>query len=246
MKEGLGRPVLDASCTGPTGGWCSRCRRWQQERVARETLAELQRGAAGAAPRDELPDVGAESHRARLRRTALDADGDVRLLVYDPNDPARARAHHLRPDRARASRRARLLRHRAGARSGRSACTTGRCSRPMRRARQASARRRRRRPTRWYSHGLNRVAYYRLATAAGAALPRPARLRLARGLGRLLARALPRGAPRGAARISAACCPGAPPARPRRARCARPSPTSPRCFADLLTLNRRARRRPPR
>ena len=43
----------------------------------------------------------------------------------------------------------------------------------------------------WYSHGLNRVAYYRLATAAATALLRPVRLRLARGLGRRLARALP-------------------------------------------------------
>jgi len=43
----------------------------------------------------------------------------------------------------------------------------------------------------WHSHGLDCVAYYRLASPAAAALPRPARLRLARGLGRLLARALP-------------------------------------------------------
>jgi len=32
----------------------------------------------------------------------------------------------------------------------------------------------------WYSPGLNRVAYYRLATASAGARPRPARLRLAR------------------------------------------------------------------
>ncbi len=32
----------------------------------------------------------------------------------------------------------------------------------------------------WYSPGLNRVAYYRLATASAGARPRPARLRLPR------------------------------------------------------------------
>jgi lauroyl/myristoyl acyltransferase len=45
-------------------------------------------------------------------------------------------------------------------------------------------------PPDWYSHGLNRVGYYRLATAAAGALPRPARLLLARGLGRLFAPAV--------------------------------------------------------
>jgi KDO2-lipid IV(A) lauroyltransferase len=75
----------------------------------------------------------------------------------------------------------------------------------------------------WYSHGLNRVAYYRLATAA-AALPRPARLRLARGLGRLLARALP--AERRAVRSNLA-------------RVRETFANFGAFFADLLTLNRR-------
>ena len=39
---------------------------------------------------------------------------------------------------------------------------------------------------RWYSHGLNRLAYYRLARAAAAVLPRPVRLAVARGVGRAL------------------------------------------------------------
>ena len=38
-------------------------------------------------------------------------------------------------------------------------------------------------PPDWYSHGLNRLFYYRLAQAAASALPRPVRRRLARGLG---------------------------------------------------------------
>ena len=36
------------------------------------------------------------------------------------------------------------------------------------------------------SHGLNRLFYYRIVEAAASTLPRPARLALARGLGRLL------------------------------------------------------------
>jgi hypothetical protein len=36
-------------------------------------------------------------------------------------------------------------------------------------------------PPDWYSHGLNRLFYYRIARAAASTLPRPARLGLARG-----------------------------------------------------------------
>jgi KDO2-lipid IV(A) lauroyltransferase len=89
----------------------------------------------------------------------------------------------------------------------------------------------------WYSHGLNRVAYYRLATAAAGALPRPARLRLARGLGRLLARALPaerRAVRRNLGRVLA----GAPPAM-IDARVRETFANFGAFFADLLTLNRR-------
>jgi len=43
---------------------------------------------------------------------------------------------------------------------------------------------------RWYSHGLNRLAYYRLARAVAAALPRPVRLAAARAVARAVGRAL--------------------------------------------------------
>jgi lauroyl/myristoyl acyltransferase len=44
---------------------------------------------------------------------------------------------------------------------------------------------------RWYSHGLNRLAYYRLAAGPAALLPRPARLAAARAVGRGMGRRLP-------------------------------------------------------
>ncbi|HTY79736.1 MAG TPA: lysophospholipid acyltransferase family protein [Candidatus Bathyarchaeia archaeon] len=44
---------------------------------------------------------------------------------------------------------------------------------------------------RWYSHGLNRLSYYRLAHAASVVLPRPVRLVLARAVARAAMRALP-------------------------------------------------------
>ena len=44
---------------------------------------------------------------------------------------------------------------------------------------------------RWYSHGLNRLGYYRLARAAAAVLPRPMRLAVARVVARGVGRALP-------------------------------------------------------
>ena len=42
----------------------------------------------------------------------------------------------------------------------------------------------------WYSHGLNRLAYYRLASGVAARLPRRLRLGLARGVGRAAGRRL--------------------------------------------------------
>ncbi|MGH7399668.1 MAG: lysophospholipid acyltransferase family protein, partial [Candidatus Rokuibacteriota bacterium] len=84
---------------------------------------------------------------------------------------------------------------------------------------------------------LNRVVYYRLATAAAAALPRPARLGLARGLGRLLARAVP--AERGAVRRNLGrVLAGAPPPE-IEARVSQTFANFGAFFADLLTLNRR-------
>jgi len=43
---------------------------------------------------------------------------------------------------------------------------------------------------RWYSHGLNRLAYYRLARAVAAVLPRPVRLAAARAVACAVGRAL--------------------------------------------------------
>jgi KDO2-lipid IV(A) lauroyltransferase len=92
-------------------------------------------------------------------------------------------------------------------------------------------------PPDWYSHGLNRVAYYRLAAVGAAALPRPARLRLARALGRLLARAVP--AERRAVRSNLGrVLAGAPPAV-IAAKVAETFANFGAFFADLLTLNRR-------
>jgi KDO2-lipid IV(A) lauroyltransferase len=92
-------------------------------------------------------------------------------------------------------------------------------------------------PPGWYSHGLNRLVYYRLAQAAASALPRPARLALARGLGRLLSRAVP--AERRAVRSNLArVLPGASP-RELDARVAETFANFGAFFADLLTLNRR-------
>jgi len=92
-------------------------------------------------------------------------------------------------------------------------------------------------PPGWYSHGLNRLVYYRLAQAAASALPRPARLALARGLGRLLSRAVP--AERRAVRSNLArVLPGASP-RELDARVVETFANFGAFFADLLTLNRR-------
>jgi KDO2-lipid IV(A) lauroyltransferase len=89
----------------------------------------------------------------------------------------------------------------------------------------------------WYSHGLNRVVYYRLATAAASALPRPARLRLARALGRLLARAV--AAERRAVRSNLGrVLAGAPPALIEK-HVAETFANFGAFFADLLTLNRK-------
>jgi KDO2-lipid IV(A) lauroyltransferase len=91
-------------------------------------------------------------------------------------------------------------------------------------------------PPDWYSHGLNRLFYYRIAQTAASTLPRPARLRLARGLGRLLSRAVP--AERRAVRSNLArVLPGAPPRELDR-RASETFANFGAFFADLLTLNR--------
>jgi KDO2-lipid IV(A) lauroyltransferase len=89
----------------------------------------------------------------------------------------------------------------------------------------------------YYSHGLNRVAYYRLAAAVAGALPRPARRRVAQGLGRLLARAVP--AERRAVRANLSrVLAGASPAEIEAA-VSQTFANFGAFFADLLTLNRR-------
>ena len=91
-------------------------------------------------------------------------------------------------------------------------------------------------PPDWYSHGLNRLFYYRIAQTAASTLPRPARLRLARGLGRVLSRAVP--AERRAVRSNLArVLPGAPPRELDR-RVSETFANFGAFFADLLTLNR--------
>jgi len=92
-------------------------------------------------------------------------------------------------------------------------------------------------PPDWYSHRLNRVGYYRLATATASALPRPARLALARALGRLLARAVP-GERRAVRSNLSRVLAGAPPAE-IDARVAETFANFGAFFSDLLTLNRR-------
>src|SRR5713226_6630540 len=123
--------------------------------------------------------------------------------------------------------------------SGPSACITGRCSSPMPppSPAPASGGAETPAPPDWYSHGLNRVGYYRLATAAAGALPRPARLLLARGLGRLFARAVP--AERRAVRSNLSRVLAGERPETIEARVSETFANFGAFFADLLTLNRR-------
>jgi KDO2-lipid IV(A) lauroyltransferase len=89
----------------------------------------------------------------------------------------------------------------------------------------------------YYSHGLNRVAYYRLAAAVAGALPRRARRRVARGLGRLLARAVP--AERRAVRANLSHVLAGASAAEIEAAVSQTFANFGAFFADLLTLNRR-------
>ena len=90
---------------------------------------------------------------------------------------------------------------------------------------------------RWYSHGLNRLGYYRMAAGLAGALPRPLRLRVARVAARAVGTRLAaerRSVSANLARIR----PDATPA----ARAALVNETFANfggCFSDLLTLNRR-------
>ena len=88
----------------------------------------------------------------------------------------------------------------------------------------------------WYSHRLNRVAYYRAAAALAGALPRPARLRVARVMGRAIGRRL--GVERAAVRANLRhVLPEASPAALEAAAGATFADFG-ACFSDLLTVNR--------
>ena len=90
----------------------------------------------------------------------------------------------------------------------------------------------------WYSHGLNRMAYYRVAGAVGGALPRGLRLRMARLAGRAIGRRLARergAVRRNLARVLPALGPSA-----LEAKVSETFANFAVCFADLLTLNRGA------
>jgi len=89
---------------------------------------------------------------------------------------------------------------------------------------------------RWYSHGLNRLAYYRLARAAAAGLPRPVRLAVARAVARGVGRALPAERRRVRANLERVLV-GAPP-RELDAAVDDTFANFGAFFADLLILNR--------
>jgi len=91
---------------------------------------------------------------------------------------------------------------------------------------------------RWYSHRLNRLGYYRAAAALAGALPRPARLRVARAMGRAIGRRL--GAERAAVRENLRrVLPAAAPAA-LEAAVNETFADFGACFSDLLTVNREA------
>jgi len=60
--------------------------RWQQERVARETLAELADGRPVQFLVTNFP-TWELNHTVLAYAYALDATGNVLFTVYDPNDP---------------------------------------------------------------------------------------------------------------------------------------------------------------
>ena len=91
---------------------------------------------------------------------------------------------------------------------------------------------------RWYAHGFNRAAVYRVATLAASVLPRPARLRVAAGVANVASRRFP--AERAVVRQNLArILPGAP-ARELDALVSTVFRNFAVCFTDLITANRRA------
>jgi hypothetical protein len=60
--------------------------RWQQERVAREALTELQAGRLVQFLVTNLP-AWELNHTVVAYAYRVDADGAIEFVVYDPNDP---------------------------------------------------------------------------------------------------------------------------------------------------------------
>jgi len=89
---------------------------------------------------------------------------------------------------------------------------------------------------RWYSHGLNRLIYYRLAAVCAGSLPRRGRLVLARALGRAIGRRLVEERRQVRANL-ARVLPDAPAVALDRA-ASETFANFAACFADLLTINR--------
>jgi lauroyl/myristoyl acyltransferase len=89
---------------------------------------------------------------------------------------------------------------------------------------------------RWYSHGLNRLGYYRVAAALAGALPRPARLRVARAIGRAIGRRLVAEGVAVRANLSRVLPDPAPAALDRAV--SETFAGFAACFSDLLTVNR--------
>ena len=89
---------------------------------------------------------------------------------------------------------------------------------------------------RWYSHGLNRLAYYRMAGAGAGWMPRPLRLRVARMAGRVAAGRLAEERARVRGNL-ARILPGASP-RALDDAVRETFASFAACFGDFLTINR--------
>jgi len=91
---------------------------------------------------------------------------------------------------------------------------------------------------RWYSHGLNRLSYYRVARAVATALPRPVRLVVARAVARAVGRVL--ATEREVVRGNLARVLAAGPSRDLEVAVSETFANFGAFFADLLVLNRGA------
>ena len=198
--------------------------RAQQGAVAARDVAELEPGQSGAAPRHELAQGRAEPHRGRVRLPARRGPGH-RVRRLGSQRARGARAGRLRSRRRGASRPARLYDTELGPirafRMYYSCAALDDGDAATRGSRRAAVKPR---------LVLARPQPPRLLPAGAAprrrALPRPARLAVARVARRARRAAPSRRARAGAAPTSARVLAGASPRRARRARGRRPSPTS--------------------